>query len=257
LEDYLKPVLISADPATIDIVTLALRLCWPGVDTITVPTAAECIAKAEKQSADLILLQPQSHDMELAEAIEEVRRFTAAPLLVLGRRDDQVEVVMALSSGADDYIRLPCNFTELTVRIWAVMRRTGMMKNHQDEAPLQNGRLLLDLATHEAFLENRPIHLTSTEFRLLHVLIRNSGSVVSQRVLESALWGEDSNAHGLAKKYVQRLRKKLGDNAKAPHWIACIHGFGYRFVGPTPAICDSSVNLMDGTLAKPLSRVSA
>jgi DNA-binding response OmpR family regulator len=251
----MKSVLIAADPATTKFATLALRLRWPDIEPVAAPTVAQCIAKTDKQSTDLVLLQPQSQDRELTEAIEEVRQFTAAPLLVLGRQDDQVEVVMALSSDADGYIKLPCNLTELTMRIWAVMRRTGMTMNHQNEAPLRTGQLLLNLATHEALLGTQPIHLTATEFRLLHVLIRNSGSVVSHSTLESTLWGEDIDGHGLAKKYVQRLRRKLGDNAKTPCWIACIHGFGYQFIGPAPIICDSSVNLTDETITKLLAGV--
>lgn len=237
----MKSVLIAADPATTEFATLALQLRWPDIEPVVAPTVAECIAKTGTQSTDLVLLQPASQCMELTKSIEEVRQFTAAPLLVLGRQRDQMEVVMALSSGADDYIKLPCNITELTVRIWAVMRRTGMVINHQNEASLRSGPLLLDLAAHEAFLDTQPLHLTTTEFRMLHMLIRNRGSVVSHSILASTLWGEDTNANGLSKKYVQRLRKKLGDNSKTPRWIACIHGFGYRFIGPAPISCDSPV----------------
>jgi DNA-binding response OmpR family regulator len=232
----MKTVLIAADAPTAKFAALALRLRWPEVKPVAAPTVAECFAKTGQHSTDLVLLQPRSQDMELTEAIEEVREFTDAPFLMLSRQDDHVEAVTALSSGADAYIKLPCNLTELAMRIWAPMRRNGMTINQENGAPVRTGELLLNLATREAFLGTKPIHLTSTEFRLMHLLVKNSNSVVSHRTLESTLWGEDANAHGLAKKYVQRLRGKLGDNAKAPRWIACIHGFGYRFIGPPPII---------------------
>jgi DNA-binding response OmpR family regulator len=249
----MKTVLIAADPATTKFAALALRLRWPDVKPVAAPTVAECFAKTDQHSTDLVLLQPRSQGMELIEAIEEVRKFTAAPLLVLGCQDDHVEAVTALSSGADDYIKLPCNLTELTMRIWAAMRRTGMTINQENGAPLRAGQLLLNLASHEAFLGTKPIHLTSTEFRLLHMLVKNSNAVVSHSTLESTLWGEDADAHGLVKKYVQRLRRKLGDDAKAPRWIACIHGSGYRFIGPPPVNHDIPENPTDEATTRPLA----
>jgi DNA-binding response OmpR family regulator len=204
-----------------------------------------------------MLLQPESQNKELTQAIEEVRWFTAAPLIVLGRPDDQMELITALSSGADDYVKLPCNLTELTVRIWAAMRRAGMAISNQNEAPLRSGQLLLNLATREAFLGTQPVHLTATEFRLLYMLIRNSGSVVTHSVLESTLWEDDTEGHGLVKKYVQRLRRKLRDDAKAPHWIACIHGVGYRFIGPAPASRDTAFDPPGITAPRPLAGVRA
>jgi two-component system KDP operon response regulator KdpE len=251
----MKRVLVAADPATTKFAALALRLRWPEIEPVAAPTVAQCIARTDAQSTDLVLLKPQSQAVELTKAIREVRRFTAAPLFVLGRQDDHMEVIIALSAGADGYVKLPCHLTELTMRIWAVMRRTGMTINHHNEVPLRTGQLLLNLATHEAFLGTQPIHLTATEFRLLHILIRKSNSVVSHSTLECTLWGADTDGHGLSKKYVQRLRRKLGDDAKTPRWIACIHGFGYRFIGPAPTICDSSVNPTDETITKPLAGV--
>jgi len=74
--------------------------------------------------------------------------------------------------------------------------------------------------------------LTSTEFRLLHLLVKNRGTVVAHQTLERALWGGYMDSSKLVKKYVQRLRRKLGDHAREPVWIASVHGVGYRFIGP-------------------------
>ena len=218
-------------------------------------TVAGCIADITQQSTDLFLLQSDSLGAGLAEAIEEVRQLTAAPLVVLGGQDKQMELVAALAAGADDYVKLPCNLVELTVRIWAVMRRAGGTTNHQNEAPLRSGQLLLNLATHETFLGTHPVHLTATEFRLLHILIKNSGSVVTHSTLESSLWDDSTDSHGLVKKYVQRLRQKLGDSARSPCWIACIHGIGYRFIGPAPATRDTEVNFADKAASRSLAGV--
>ena len=94
--------------------------------------------------------------------------------------------------------------------------------------------LMVNPATYEAFLSGRRLTLTTTEFRMLFLLIKNWGIVVSRQTLERTLWGERVDSYGLVKKYVQRLRQKLGDDAREPFWIANVHGVGYRFIGPTP-----------------------
>ena len=170
--------------------------------------------------------------MTLTKVLQELRRFSNVQLLVLGHQPDEMEVVTSLETGADDYVRLPCELTELMVRIWVLLRRAGLKLNLEGERPLASGRMFINPATFEVFLDQQRITLTSIEFRLLHLLVKNKGHVVARRTLEQTLWGDDVDSYGLVKKYVQRLRKKIGDNAKDPVWIASIHGVGYRFIGP-------------------------
>jgi DNA-binding response OmpR family regulator len=99
---------------------------------------------------------------------------------------------------------------------------------------LLSGRLLVNPATYEAFLGREQLALTTTEFRLLYLLVKNWGIVVARQTLERTLWGEQTDSYGLVKRYVQRLRHKLGDDAHEPRWVASIHGVGYQFIGPTP-----------------------
>ncbi len=113
------------------------------------------------------------------------------------------------------------------------MRRTGARARREEERPLRSGQLLVNPTTYEVFLGDRRVALTSTEFRLLHLLLKNRGIVVSHETLGRTLWGEEVDSSELVKKYVQRLRRKLGDTAQQPRWIVSIHGTGYRFVGPT------------------------
>ena len=99
---------------------------------------------------------------------------------------------------------------------------------------MTSGELMVNPATYEAYMGRRRIPLTNTEFRLLYLLVKNWGMVVSRQSLERGLCGEQVDSSGLVKKYVQRLRQKLGDNAREPIWIASVHGVGYRFIGPAP-----------------------
>ena len=100
------------------------------------------------------------------------------------------------------------------------------------ETPIFSGSLVINPATYSVFLDGHRLMLTSTEFRLLYLLVNNRGMVVSHRLLERTLWGDRVDSAPLVKKYVQRLRRKLNDDPRHPQWIANVHGIGYRFVGP-------------------------
>ena len=117
-----------------------------------------------------------------------------------------MEAVTSLELGADDYLRLPCDLTELTTRIWALIRKSGTTATYETENPLTSGHQMVNPATYEAFLSGRRLTLTATEFRMLFLLIKNWGIVVSRQTLERTLWCERVDNYGLVKKYVQRLR---------------------------------------------------
>jgi DNA-binding response OmpR family regulator len=236
----MKAVYIGVNIRTAEVATLAVHLRWPDVTPLIVNTASEGLELVERELPDVVLLHPDFNDMTLGRTIQELRRFTNVPLLVLGHRGDEMEVVTSLELGADDYVRLPCDLTEIMVRIWALLRRVGIRPTHESEGPLSSGRLFINPATYEVFLREQRVTLTSTEFRLLHLLVKNRGTVVAHQTLERALWGEHVDSSRLVKKYVQRLRRKLGDDARGPIWIASVHGVGYRFIGPPPGAQEAS-----------------
>ncbi len=228
----MKAVFIGVDVRTWEIATLAVHLRWPDVTPQIATTAGEGLELIERELPDVVLLHPDFNDLTLKKSIKEIRRFSNVPLLVLGKEGDEMEVVKSLELGADDYIRLPCELTEITVRIWALLRRIGIQPAHESEGPLSSGRLSVNPATYAVLLGEQRIRLTSMEFRLLHLFVKNRGAVVAHQTLERWLWGEQVDSSRLVKKYVQRLRRKLGDDAREPSWIASIRGVGYQFIGP-------------------------
>ena len=228
----MKAAFIGADPRTADLATLAVHLRWPDVTPMVTTTAAEGLEMVERESPDVVLLHPDFTDMTLDNTIRELRRLTDVPVLVLGHQRDEMELVTALELGADDYVRLPCDLTEIMIRIWALLRRFGLRSSPEAEGALSSGRLTINPSTYEVFLADQRVTLTSTEFSLLLLLVRNRGTVVAHQTLERAFWGGQADSSSLVKKYVQRLRRKLGDDAREPSWIASVHGLGYRFIGP-------------------------
>ena len=230
----MKVVVIGASPRIVEIANVSVRLRWPDASMLSCSTARKGLDLVEQEWPNIVIAHPDFDDSTLSALIQELRGFSNVPLLVLGKEGDEMEAVSSLELGADDYVRLPCDLTELTTRIWALMRRAGATVTYEAENPLTSGHLMVNPATYEAFLSGRRLTLTTTEFRMLFLLIKNWGIVLSRQTLERTLWDEREDSYGLVKKYVQRLRQKLGDDAREPFWIANVHGVGYRFIGPAP-----------------------
>lgn len=229
----MKAVFIGNDEKVVEVASLSMRLRWPDVELQKASTAAEGLELIEKTSPDVVLLHPDFTDLSLSQAIQGIRRFPNILLLVLGRTKEKVEVITSLEAGADDHVFFPpCTPPELTMRISGLLRRASLQQYSGSEGPLQSGALLISPSAYEAFFNKERLHLTSTEFRLLYMLARNRGTVVKHETLEQTIWSAEIKDAKLVKKYIQGMRRKLGDDARMPRWIASVHGVGYRFIGP-------------------------
>lgn len=234
--DSRKVVFIGEDSQMHKVLTLSVHLRWPDVSPVQVTDAAEGMELVDRVSPDMVVVGTRHPDMAPPAVVEELRSFSGAPIVVLSRDDDEMEAVTSLELGADDYIRFPCGMMEIMARMWASLRRVGsIVSRNENGRPINSGDLMINPATYEAFMGNRKVSLTVTEFRMLHLLAKNRGAVVSHQCLEERLWGERTFNQQVAKKYIQRLRHKLGDSATEPSWIASVHGVGYRFIGPKPS----------------------
>ena len=230
----MRVLLIGMDPETEETVLLSLRLRWPDVQPLVTSEAETGLSLLEQESPDMVILQPRSSEMSLSRVIQDIRGFSDVPLVVLAEKGDEKEEIKALELGADDYVRSPFSFGGLLARLVAVHRRcqgTGFPQSL--EPPIQYGPLLINPATYEAFMDGRPLALTATEYRLLYLLVRNKGSVVSHGMIAQPIWGDRVDSGPLIKKYIQRLRRKLGDDSQNPQWIANVQGIGYKFIGPS------------------------
>jgi DNA-binding response OmpR family regulator len=176
-----------------------------------------------ENSFDLILLDVMLPDLSGFEVVEQLReRSQNTPVLMLTARDALPDLVRGLDSGADDYLTKPFSFAELLARIRALGRRGIGTRN-----VLEAHDLVLDVSTRRTFRSGHPIYLSSTEFRLLEVLVRNHGRVVPRNALLAAVWG---NRRGVGENtldaFVRLLRKKVDEGAREP-LIHTHRGFGY------------------------------
>ncbi len=180
-------------------------------------------------TADLFVLDLGLPDMDGLDVARWIRnQGLTTPVLVLTARADEVDLVVGLDAGADDYVTKPFRLAELLARVRALLRRAGSDLTDEDELAAQDVRL--DVGAHRAFQGSRELHLTAKEFDLLRVLLRDAGSVVSREALMREVWGSDpSGSTKTLDMHVSWLRRKLGDDANDPHYVTTVRGMGFRF----------------------------
>ncbi|WP_026459320.1 response regulator transcription factor [Schaalia vaccimaxillae] len=189
-------------------------------------------ALAEFDGADLVVLDLGLPDMDGLDVAREIRSAgSAVPILILTARTDEVDMVVGLDAGADDYVTKPFRLAELLARVRALLRR-GATEASTSDLVAQDVRV--DVAAHRAFSGERELQLTAKEFDLLRVLIREAGSVVERDALMREVWGSDpTGSTKTLDMHVSWLRRKLGDDATSPHYITTVRGMGFRFeIGP-------------------------
>ncbi len=227
-------VFIGADTQAAEVARLGICLRWPGV-TVTVATnATEGLDLVKRERPDLVLVRPDFTDQSMAEAIQNIRSISNVPLIVLNDQGNDLEGFTALAAGADEYVQLPCDISELTFKIWSLLRRTGMDGPGDEGSNLTSGELTIDTATHQVSMGSHDLVLTPVEFQLTHLLVKNCGNVVSHETIEREISKSGVGKLGSLKQHVMHLRRKLEDNAQEPRWIATVPGVGYRFIGPAP-----------------------
>ncbi|HEY3110430.1 MAG TPA: response regulator transcription factor [Chloroflexota bacterium] len=182
---------------------------------------------------DLVLLDWMLPGMDGLEVLRRLRQGSAVPVLMLTARAEEVDRVVGLEVGADDYLTKPFGSRELVARVRALLRRQERLREQlaadraEGGAPLRLGPLELDPEAHLARLGGQPLDLTRTEFGLLHLLMRNRGRAFSRAYLRDAVWGEPSiDGDRSVDNAVLRLRRKLGPLGDQ---IETVWGVGYRF----------------------------
>ena len=171
--------------------------------------------------------------MDGFEVLREIRRFSHVPVIMLTVKSEDTDIAKGLELGADDYVTKPFSHIELLARVQAVMRRARGAPTPAEEKPYTSGKLHVDFARNEVTVDDKPVKLTSTEYKLLFHLIKNEGRLLSHENLLTQACGESyRDARDLLRVHIQHLRQKLGDNVESPSIIVTEHGMGYKFVSP-------------------------
>jgi two-component system KDP operon response regulator KdpE len=200
-------------------------------------TATHGLELARTERPALIVLDLGLPDAEGIAVCREIRRWSAVPILVLSARHSEAEKVALLDAGADDYLTKPFSTVELQARVRAHLRRATMGPVPGGDAPIVAGALRIDLASRAVERDGAPVHLTPTEWGLLHALVSRAGRTVTHRQLFDAVWGRNhGDAQQYLRVYVAHLRRKLEVDPLRPALILTEPGVGYRFEVPGASV---------------------
>jgi two-component system response regulator RegX3 len=201
-----------------------------GFDVSVAATAAEGRERFRNDRPDLVLLDVMLPDGDGRDVLREIRGQSRTPVVMLTARGEELERVLGLELGADDYVTKPFSAAELAARIRAVLRRADAPPPDSADSVLEVGDVRMELARHEATLAGAPLELTVKEFELLRMLLEHAGRVLTREQLIREVW--DTSWFGSTKTldvHVSGLRKKLGDDPAAPRYIRTVRGVGFRF----------------------------
>lgn len=193
----------------------------------------EAILAVSTQNPDIVLLDLGLPDMDGVEVIRTIRSWSNLPIIVISARSEERDKIEALDAGADDYLTKPFSVEELLARIRTTQRRLSYMTSEMLTAGsvFENGKLRVDYAGGCAYLDGQELHLTPIEFKLLCLLSRNVGKVLTHTFITQNIWGQswDSNMASL-RVFMANLRKKLEPTPDSPQYIQTHIGVGYRMV---------------------------
>lgn len=191
----------------------------------------EALNMAKANSYDMILLDVMLPKMDGFEVCQAIREFSDVPIVMLTAKGDDMDKILGLEYGADDYITKPFNILEVKARIKAIMRRTSPERAPQVQSSvIEKGDIKLDCDSRRLFINDNEINLTAREFELLEILIKNENKVYSRESLLKIVWGEDYPGDvRTVDVHVRRLREKIEANPSEPKYVHTKWGVGYYY----------------------------
>lgn len=200
---------------------------------LTAPTGQEAIMLASSHNPDVVFLDLGLPDMDGIDVIRQIRSWSNMPIIVISARSEDEDKISALDAGADDYLTKPFSVEELLARLRVTIRRLSMMNTDTgaDSSVYINGNLKIDFPAGCAFLNGEELKLTPIEFKLLCLLAKNTGKVLTHTYITQNIWGRSwDNDVASLRVFMVTLRKKLEQGPDSPEYIQTHVGIGYRML---------------------------
>lgn len=225
-----KKVLVVDDEKLI-VKGIRFSLLQDGMEVDCAYDGEEALNRAKANSYDMILLDVMLPKMDGFEVCQAIREFSDVPIVMLTAKGDDIDKILGLEYGADDYITKPFNILEVKARIKAIMRRTSPERAPQVQSSvIEKGDIKLDCDSRRLFINDNEINLTAREFELLEILIKNENKVYSRESLLKIVWGEDYPGDvRTVDVHVRRLREKIEANPSEPKYVHTKWGVGYYY----------------------------
>jgi len=232
---------LIADDDTILSQMLTEYLTTEGYDVAVVEDGNKALEALNQSPADIVVLDIMMPNLDGIETLRQIRASFQLPVIMLTARGDDLDRILGLELGADDYISKPCNPRELLARIKAVLRRTNIKPD--DTAPVSVGEVLLDPRSREVRVNGEQVALTQTEFDLLHLLLLSPGEVISKNTISLEVLGKPlSRWDRSIDVHISNLRKKIGsDTDNTVEQIRTLRGAGYMYIVPNSSANQSNL----------------
>ena len=226
-----KPLIlvVEDDIPVRNLITITLKT--HGYRYLTAGTGDGAVVEASSHNPDVVLLDLGLPDMDGVDVIRKIRTWSNLPIIVISARSEDRDKIDALDAGADDYLTKPFSVDELLARLRVTLRRLQYMSVSQEQTEFVNGDLRIDYVSGCVYLKEKELHLTSTEYKLLSLLAKNVGKVLTHTYITREIWGSawDNDVASL-RVFMATLRKKIEENPSQPQYIQTHIGIGYRML---------------------------
>ncbi len=209
---------------------LSYMLRNEGFEVAVAATGPEALDEFDRHGADLVLLDLMLPGLPGTEVCRQLRTRSSVPVIMLTAKDSEIDKVVGLELGADDYVTKPFSSRELVARIRAVLRRHGGQTEELEDAALEAGPVRMDVERHTVSVSGDSVQLPLKEFELLEMLLRNAGRVLTRMQLIDRVWGADYVGDTKTLDvHVKRLRAKIEPDPALPRYLVTVRGLGYKF----------------------------
>ena len=223
-----RVLLVEDEPDLAD--PLAYLLGREGFEVEIAEDGPSALTAFRERGADIVLLDLMLPGMPGTEVCRQIRTTSAVPIIMLTAKDSEIDIVVGLELGADDYVTKPYSSRELLARMRAVLRRLAVVADEEDDRMLSGGRVTIDLDRHTVAVDGGDINMPLKEFELLEFLMRNAGRVLTRGQLIDRVWGSDY--FGDTKTldvHIKRIRSRIELVPSEPVALVTVRGLGYRF----------------------------
>lgn len=209
---------------------LAFMLGREGFDVQVVDNGIDAVSEFERAGADLVLLDVMLPGQSGMEVCKQIRATSVVPIIMLTAKDSEIDKVLGLELGADDYVTKPYSARELIARVRAVLRRRGAEPEETNESAIEGGPVRMDIERHIVTVDGNPVPMPLKEFELLEMLLRNTGRVLTRSQLIDRVWGSDYVGDTKTLDvHIKRLRSKVEPDPSNPRYVVTVRGLGYKF----------------------------
>ena len=229
-----KVLVVEPDSATRREIKLACE--QDGYQVAETDNGAEALRQVEQLRPTIVLLEVTLPDAAGFDICRELRKIdTAVPVIMMSARSDEIDVVVALEIGADDYVTKPLRLRELVARMAAHLRRTRIESAETTRSRLEFRDLVIDVNERRTYKGSKEVELTHTEFDLLTFLASNAGKVLSREKILNSIWGYEYPIETrVIDVHIRNLRRKIETQPSRPYYILAVPGIGYRFTNARP-----------------------